>query len=70
MRRATQLYAFIILILLIIKTHRHNSIIYMYKKSVLWVNIKSKIIDNEFEIDVRTDRDNGTVWLTQDEMAL
>ena len=27
-------------------------------------------IDNEFEIDVRTDRDNDTVWLTQDEMAL
>lgn len=29
-----------------------------------------KFIDNEFEIDVRTDRDNDTVWLTQDEMAL
>ena len=29
-----------------------------------------KFIDNEFEIDVRTDRDNNTVWLTQDEMAL
>ena len=29
-----------------------------------------KFIDNEFEIDVRTDRENDTVWLTQDEMAL
>ena len=29
-----------------------------------------KFIDNEFEIDVRTDRDNDTVWLKQDEMAL
>ena len=29
-----------------------------------------KFIDNEFEIDVRTDKDNDTVWLTQDEMAL
>ena len=29
-----------------------------------------KFIDNEFEIDVRTDRDKDTVWLTQDEMAL
>ena len=29
-----------------------------------------EFIDNEFEIDVRTDKDNDTVWLTQDEMAL
>lgn len=29
-----------------------------------------KFIDNEFEIDVRTDKANDTVWLTQDEMAL
>ena len=29
-----------------------------------------KFIDNEFEIDVRTDKDNDMVWLTQDEMAL
>ena len=29
-----------------------------------------KFIDNEFEIDVRTDRENDTVWLTQDEIAL
>lgn len=28
-----------------------------------------KFIDNEFEIDVRTDRENDTVWLTQKEMA-
>ena len=29
-----------------------------------------KFIDNEFEIDVRADKYNDTVWLTQDEMAL
>ena len=29
-----------------------------------------EFIDNEFEIDVRTDKDNDMVWLTQDEMAL
>ena len=25
--------------------------------------------DNDFELDVRTDSENETVWLTQDEMA-
>ena len=29
-----------------------------------------KFVDNEFELDVRTDKENETVWLTQDEMAL
>ena len=29
-----------------------------------------KFVDNEFELDVRTDRENETVWLTQDEMAV
>ena len=29
-----------------------------------------KFVDNDFEIDVRTDIDNDTVWLTQKEMAL
>jgi len=29
-----------------------------------------RFVDNEFEIDVRTDKENDTVWLTQDEMAL
>ena len=28
-----------------------------------------KFTDNNFEIDVRTDVDNETVWLSQDEMA-
>lgn len=28
-----------------------------------------KFVDNEFELDVRTDKENETVWLTQDEMA-
>ena len=30
----------------------------------------AKFVDNNFEIDVRTDIDNETVWLTQKEMAL
>ena len=29
-----------------------------------------KFVDNEFEIDVRADKENDTVWLTQDEIAL
>lgn len=29
-----------------------------------------KFEDNEFELDVRTDKENETVWLTQDEMSL
>ena len=29
-----------------------------------------KFVDNEFELDVRTDKENDTVWLTQKEMAL
>ncbi len=29
-----------------------------------------KFVDNEFELDVRTDKENETVWLTQDEMAV
>ena len=28
-----------------------------------------KFVDNDFELDVRTDKVNETVWLTQDEMA-
>lgn len=28
-----------------------------------------KFVDNEFELDVRTDKENETVWLTQKEMA-
>ena len=28
-----------------------------------------KFIDDEFELDVRTDMENETVWLIQDEMA-
>lgn len=28
-----------------------------------------KFVDNDFELDVRTDKDNDTVWLTQREMA-
>ena len=28
-----------------------------------------KFVDNQFELDVRTDKENETVWLTQDEMA-
>jgi prophage maintenance system killer protein/predicted regulator of amino acid metabolism with ACT domain len=28
-----------------------------------------KFIDNEFEIDVRTDRENDTVWLSQEQIA-
>lgn len=29
-----------------------------------------KFVDNSFEIDVRTDINNETVWLSQEEMAL
>ncbi len=29
-----------------------------------------KFVDNEFELDVRADKENETVWLTQKEMAL
>lgn len=29
-----------------------------------------KFVDDEFEIDVRADKENDTVWLTQDEIAL
>lgn len=28
-----------------------------------------KFVDNQFELDVRTDKENETVWLTQEEMA-
>jgi hypothetical protein len=28
-----------------------------------------KFVDNDFELDVRTDKENDTVWLTQDEIA-
>ncbi len=28
-----------------------------------------KFVDDEFELDVRADKLNDTVWLTQDEMA-
>ena len=28
-----------------------------------------KFVDNQFELNVRTDKENETVWLTQDEMA-
>ena len=28
-----------------------------------------KFVDNDFELDVRTDKVNDTVWLTQDEIA-
>ena len=28
-----------------------------------------KFVDNEFELDVKTDKENDTVWLTQKEMA-
>ena len=28
-----------------------------------------KFVDNQFELDVRTDKENDTVWLTQDEIA-
>ena len=28
-----------------------------------------KFVDNDFELEVRTDSQNETVWLTQDEMA-
>ena len=29
-----------------------------------------KFVDNDFELDVRTDKENETVWLSQDEMAI
>ena len=29
-----------------------------------------RFVDNEFELDVKADKENETVWLTQDEMAL
>jgi len=29
-----------------------------------------KFVDNDFELDVRTDKENDTVWLTQKEMSL
>lgn len=28
-----------------------------------------KFVDNQFELDVRADKENETVWLTQEEMA-
>lgn len=28
-----------------------------------------KFVDNNFELDVRTDKENDTVWLSQKEMA-
>ena len=28
-----------------------------------------KFVDNEFELELRTDKENDTVWLSQDEMA-
>ena len=28
-----------------------------------------KFVDNDFELDVRTDKENETVWLTQEEIA-
>ncbi len=28
-----------------------------------------KFVDNEFELDVRTDKENDTVWLIQEEMS-
>ncbi len=28
-----------------------------------------KFVDNDFEIDVRTDKENDTVWLTQHQMS-
>ena len=33
--------------------------IYMVKYDIV------KFVDNEFELDVRTDKENETVWLTQ-----
>ena len=29
-----------------------------------------KFVDNEFELDVRTDKENKTIWLTQEELSL
>ena len=28
-----------------------------------------KFVDNDFELNVRTDKENDTVWLTQEEMS-
>ena len=28
-----------------------------------------KFVDNDFELDVRADKENETVWLTQEEMS-
>lgn len=30
----------------------------------------AKFVDNNFELDVRTDKENETVWLTQEELSL
>lgn len=38
-------------------------------RDILWIKIV-KFVDNSFEIDVRTDINNETVWLSQEEMAL
>ena len=38
--------------------------IYMEKYDIV------KFVDNEFELDVRTDKENETVWLTQEELSL
>jgi len=38
--------------------------IYMGKYDIV------KFVDNDFELDVRTDKVNETVWLSQKEMAL
>ena len=29
-----------------------------------------KFVDDEFELEVKTDKENETVWLTQEEMAI
>lgn len=42
-----------------------NGGIFMEKKLDL-----VKFVDNDFELEVRTDKENDTVWLTQKEMAL
>ena len=39
--------------------------IYIWKKYDI-----VKFVDNEFELDVRTDKENETVWLTQEELSL
>ena len=38
--------------------------IYMEKYDIV------KFVDNEFELDVRTDKENETVWLIQEELSL